>query len=62
MMTMMEKLKIENYKANSSERFHIEAEVTKLAYQLREKNIGDPNFINMDLLKNYYLSQLLKKL
>jgi len=48
---MMEKLKIENYKANSPERFHIEAEVTKLACQLREKNIGDPNFINMDLEK-----------
>jgi len=51
MMQMMEKLKIENYKANSPERFHIEAEVTKLAYQLREKNIGDPNFIKMDLEK-----------
>ena len=51
MMKMIEKLKIENYKANSAERFHIEAEVTKLAYQLREKNIGDPNFIDMDLKK-----------
>ena len=42
MMQMMEKLKIENYKANTPERFHLEAEVTKLAYQLREENIGDP--------------------
>ena len=51
MMQMMEKLNIENYKANSPERFHLEAEVTKLAFQLREKNIGDPSFIKMNLEK-----------
>ena len=49
MMKMIEKLNIENYKADSVERFHIEAEVSKLAYSIREKNIGDPKFINLDL-------------
>jgi gamma-glutamyltranspeptidase/glutathione hydrolase len=49
MMKMIEKLNIENYKVDSVERFHLEAEVTKLAYSIREKNIGDPKFINLDL-------------
>lgn len=49
MMKMIEKLNIENYKTDSVERFHIEAEVTKLAYSIREKNIGDPKFINLNL-------------
>ena len=56
MMKMIEKLNIENYKTDSVERFHIEAEVTKLAYSIREKNIGDPKFINLNL-KNI-LSQI----
>ena len=51
MMQMMEKLKIKNYEANSPERFHLEAEVTKLAYQIREENIADPDFIEMNLDK-----------
>ena len=51
MMKMMEKLKIENYKPMSFERFHIEAELTKFCYKIREENIGDPNFINIDFSK-----------
>jgi len=35
MMKLLEKLKIENYKFNSVERFHLEAEATKQAYKIK---------------------------
>ena len=51
MMKLLDKLKIENYKFNSVERFHLEAEVTKQAYKIKEENFGDPDFINLNLDK-----------
>ena len=51
MMKLMEKLKIENYKFNSFERFHLEAEVTKQAFKIKEENLGDPDFIDLNLVK-----------
>ncbi len=51
MMKLLEKLGIERYDFNSVERFHLEAEVTKQAYKLKEENIGDPEFIDLDLKK-----------
>ncbi len=49
MMKLLEKLGIEKYDVNSFERFHLEAEVTKQAYKLKEENIGDPEFVDRDL-------------
>lgn len=49
MMKLLEKLKIENHKLSSVERFHLEAEVTKQAYKIKEENLGDPNFIELNL-------------
>ena len=51
MMKLLEKLEISKYDYNSIERFHLEAEVTKQAYKIKEENIGDPNFVNFDLEK-----------
>jgi len=51
MMKLLEKLKIENYKFNSVERFHLEAEVTKQAYKIKEENFGDPDFVKLNLDK-----------
>ena len=51
MMKLLEKLEISKYNYNSIERFHLEAEVTKQAYKIKEENIGDPNFVNFDLDK-----------
>tara|TARA_B100001146_G_scaffold107310_1_gene94843 strand:- start:2624 stop:4207 length:1584 start_codon:yes stop_codon:yes gene_type:complete len=51
MMKLLEKLEINKYKYNSIERFHLEAEVTKQAYKIKEENIGDPDFVNFDLEK-----------
>ena len=49
MMKMAEELNIAKYDPMSFERFHIEAEITKFCYKIREDNIGDPNFININL-------------
>ena len=51
MLKLMEKLKIQQYLPDSLERFHLEAEVTKLCYKIREENIADPDFVNMDISK-----------
>ena len=40
MMKLLEKLNIQNYKFNSTERFHLEAEVTKQAYKVKETILG----------------------
>ena len=49
MTKMLEKLNISNLDPDCSERAHIEAEVSKLAYQARNKMIGDPNFYHLQL-------------
>ena len=51
MLKLMEKLKIQQYLPDSLERFHLEAEVTKLCYKIREENIADPDFVKMDISK-----------
>ena len=49
MMKLLEKLEIQKYHFNSTERFHLEAEVTKQAYKIKEQQLGDPNFAKFDL-------------
>ena len=44
-------LQIDKFNSNSIERFHLEAEVTKQAYKVKEENIADPNFVNVNLDK-----------
>ena len=51
MMKMMEQFNLQNINPMSFERFHLEAEITKLAYKLREENIADPNFFKIDFDK-----------
>jgi len=65
MMKLLEKLKIQNYNHNSVERFHLEAEVTKQAFKIKEENIGDPNFINVNLdkiLSDEYIENVYKNI
>ena len=62
MMKMMENYEIKNFSPMSFERFHIEAEITKLAYKLREDKIGDPNFNELNLeeiLSSHFLDNLI---
>ena len=51
MMKLLEKLEINKFNSNSVERFHLEAEVTKQAYKVKEENLADPNFVNVNLDK-----------
>ena len=51
MMAILEKFNFENINPLSVERFHLQAEATKIAYEQREENIGDPNFNNFDYKK-----------
>ena len=44
MMAILEKFNFKDINPLSVERFHLQAEATKIAYEQREINIGDPNF------------------
>ena len=44
---MLQKFGLSSFDPISTERAHIEAEVSKLAYQARNKMIGDPNFYHL---------------
>ena len=50
-MKLLEKLQIDKFNSNSVERFHLEAEVTKQAYKIKEENLADPNFVSVNLEK-----------
>jgi len=65
MMAILEKFNFNNINALSIERFHLQAEATKIAYELRECNLGDPNFINFDyknLIEGENIDMLIKKI
>ena len=51
MMAILEKFNFKNIDPLSVERFHLQAEATKIAYEQREDNIGDPKFNNFDYKK-----------
>ena len=56
MMAILEKFNFQNINPLSVERFHLQAEATKIAYEQREMNIGDPTFNNFDYNKIISLS------
>ena len=65
MMAILEKFNFQNIDPLSSERFHLQAEATKIAYEQREDNIGDPNFNNFNykkLLDPKYIDFLVNKI
>ena len=51
MMAILEKFNFQDINPLSIERFHLQAEATKIAYEQREFNIGDPNFNSFDYKK-----------
>ena len=51
MMAILEKFNFKDINPLSVERLHLQAEATKIAYEQREDNIGDPNFHNFDYKK-----------
>ena len=49
MMSILEKFDFTNIRPMSAERFHLQAEATKLAYEIKEKFLGDPKFENLKI-------------
>ena len=48
MMKLLEKFDWKNVFSSDIQRFHIQAEVTKVCFELKEAILGDPNFSNFD--------------
>ncbi len=65
MMGILENFNFSNINPMSSKRFHLQAEASKIAYEEREREIGDPKFVNYDyleLLNKNYLNSLSSKI
>ena len=61
MMAILEKFNFQDIKPLSAERFHLQAEVSKISYEQRECNIGDPKFHNFNyekLINSDYINNL----
>jgi len=61
MMGILQKFNFDRIKPLSAERFHLQAEATKIAYEIREKLISDPNFTKIDI-KEILNENLIKKI
>ena len=65
MMGILEKFDFQNTNPLSIERFHLQAEATKIAYEQRENYIGDPNYNSFDykeLISSENLDMMVKKI
>ena len=65
MMSLLEKFKWDNIDCLDPKRFHIQAEVTKICFELKETILGDPNFSNIDirtLMKKSFVTNLFNKI
>ena len=51
MMAMNEKLKLDSYNSSSIERYHLQAEITKICFEVKETILGDPDFNSLDVNK-----------
>ena len=51
MMAMNEKLKLDSYNSSSIERYHLQAEITKVCFEVKETILGDPDFNSLDVNK-----------
>ncbi len=49
MMAMIEKLNIKKYDHSSFERYHLQAEISKICFEIKETIFGDPNFNNINI-------------
>ena len=65
MMKLLEKFEWNNINFLDSKRFHIQAEVTKICFEVKETILGDPNFANVNinnLLSKDYIDILYNKI
>ncbi len=65
MMAMNEQMNTKKYNSSSYERYHLQAEITKICYELKETLLGDPNFVDIDikeLLSEKFINNLISKI
>ena len=65
MMAINEKLNVSQYRASSFERYHLQSEITKICYEIKETKLGDPNFneINLEkILSSSFIDKLCSKI
>ena len=65
MMRLLEKYNWNNINYLDSQRFHIQAEVTKACFEIKETIIGDPNFSNFDfesLMNENLINEIFNKI
>ena len=65
MMKLLDKFKWNKMNYFDSMRFHIQAEVTKICFEIKETILGDPNFTNIDidnLMSKESINNLLNKI
>ena len=65
MMKLLEKFDWKNVFSLDIQRFHIQAEVTKVCFELKETILGDPNFSNFDfeqILSEKNINKMINKI
>ncbi len=65
MMAMNDKLNVSQYDPLSFERYHLQAEITKVCYEIKETKLGDPNYNNINLeeiINESFIENLCKKI
>ena len=65
MMKLLENFDWKNIPFLSSQRFHIQAEVTKVCFELKETMLGDPNFTDFnfkEFINENLINQMLNKI
>ncbi len=65
MMAMTEKLNIKKYNPSSFERYHLQAEISKICFEVKETIFGDPDFNNInvnDFLNEDFINSLCAKI
>ncbi len=65
MMKLLEKFNWNNINFSETKRFHIQAEVAKICFEIKETILGDPNFSNFDfesLLSENSINEMLNKI
>lgn len=65
MMKLLEKFNWKNYNYFDSIRFHVQAEVSKVCFEIKETILGDPKFTNIDLknlISNDFINKLFEKI
>jgi len=65
MMSILEKFNFKNINPNSFERYHIQSEVTKVCYELKETKLGDPKYNNInykEILSDHFINNLFDRI